>query len=309
MKKVFSLILSVVIILTMLSVNVLAEDNLTWTKYMSGGISKLTEDGVTYYSATGLTKSYSSPGLDIGSLAKEAANADSITLDISFEARIKFAKGTDPEDVKINTIIRADGFTEDIALDKTLFEEKYEGSFFKKIDSSNVMAHGFKDNLFVVNEEWTEISISIELYSEDLGIGLFDKWYLCFQNYSPIEVIDAFELKNTSVTFTTDGEAPTVTKEPEVTKAPEVSKAPEGNNPTVTKAPETNNDADSSDKTQRPTITKDPSKTVAPDSAMSSIIANSCSCNQLLPIISIIIAAIAAILSVIAIIFSIRKKN
>ncbi len=303
MKKILYGIVVIIIFAAILSVNVFAESEIKWTKGMSEALTEEKDGNETYYSVSGFKYSYSTPYAKIGKIIKENADKESVTLNISFEGRIKYPQGDDPEDVNIDIIFRADGFSEKLA-DKSNFEDLYEGSFFKLVNNTNIMAYSFKDSKITLNDEWKEISFELELYNEDLGIGLWDEWILCFQNYKPLDGFEALELKNVKVSASDEGNTAAQTEAP-VTKAPEQTETPTINTHEATKTPTT----DTSKETQRPIITKDPSKTVAPDSAMSSILANSCSCNQLLPIIAIIIAVISAALSVVAIVLSIRKKN
>lgn len=305
MKKILSTLAVIFLITALLSVNVFAAKDPVWKKYMSKTYEERSADGEKVYAIGGLTQSYSTPGLEIGSLIKEKADSESITLTISFDARIDYVDDDDPIEVNIDSIFRGGGLA-DILKDKEtmkdVWEENYEGSFFKYV-GGNLMAYGFQGSKITLNEEWQTITYEFELYNEDLGIGLFDEWYFCFQNYNPIEVIEFIEFKNTVVTVTGEGEAPPKVEKPEATKAPETANDPEKTD-TATKAPETNEVTE----TDRPIINKDPAKTLAPDSALSSVIAGSCNCNPALSVIAIIVSAVSILLSAAAIFLTIRKK-
>ena len=310
MKKILSALIVIILMTSLLAVNAFAAKDPTWKKYMAQTYEEKTEDGVTIYAIGGLPQNYSTPGLEIGSLIKEKSDSESIILTISFDARINYVDDDDPIEVQLDAIFRGGGLA-DILKDKDtmkdVWEENYEGSFFKYV-SGNLMAYGFKNSKTTLNEEWQTITYELELYNEDLGVGLFDEWYFCFQNYKPIEVIEAIEFKNTVVTVTGEGEAPAKTEVPAKTEAPATTEAPTKTvppaNPNATKAPAENENTE----TERPTIQKDPSKTVAPDSALSSRFASSCNCNPALPIIAIVLSAVSILLSAAAIFLTLRKK-
>lgn len=325
MKKLLSTLLVIVLMTALLSVNVFAAKDPVWKKYMSKTYEERTEDGEKVYAIGGLQYSYSTPGLEIGSLIKEKANSESITLTISFDARIDYVDDDDPIEVQLDAIFRGGGLSDalkDKETMKDVWDENYEGSFFKYV-SGNLMAYGFKGSKITLDEEWQTITFEFELYNEDLGIGLFDEWYFCFQNYNPIDVIEYLEFKNTVVTVTGEGEAPAKTptpaKTPEATKAPaaDATPAPATAAPATTPAPAGDNDAEAT----RPVITKNPEKTIAPDSALATLIANSCNCdqnanaqnactcNQTLPIIAIALSAVALVASLLAVALVIRKKK
>lgn len=305
MKKLLCVISVILIFLTFLSTNVFAVQAPTWSKYMSKTMDeKKTENGESYYSFGGITQNYSSPGLDFGKLIAEKKDSESITIEISFDARINYIDDDDPIEINMDTIIRGEGFTSALE-DKSAFADLYEGSFFKLINNSNIMAYGFNGHKITLTDQWESYNYTLELYNEDLGIGLFEKWFLCFQNYSDFQYIEALEFKNTVITVTGKGEAPAKTGTPAATKAPEETKVPlKTEVPKKTESPITNDKIEDA----RPIITKDPTKTIAPDSAVSSILANSCSCNNILPIIAIIISSLALLASICAIILVIRKK-
>ncbi len=314
MKKFLSVLTIIALITVIFSINVFAANEPVWTKYMSKTYEEITQDGEKIYAIGGLPYSYSTPGLEIGSLIKEKANSESITLTISFDARIDYVDDDDPIEVQLDAIFRGGGLA-DILKDKEtmkdVWEENYEGSFFKYV-SGNIMAYGFKGAKITLNEEWQTITFEFELYQEDLGIGLFDEWYFCFQNYNPIEAIECLEFKNTVVTVTGEGETPAKTPVPK-TEAPAKTETPAKTEaPTKTEAPAKTPAENAVGEDTRPVITKNPEKTIAPDSALSAIIANSCNCEQnsaLNILLPTIISSISLLVSIIAIVLVIRKKK
>jgi len=308
MKKFLSVLTIIALITVIFSINVFAAKNPVWTKYMSKTYEEITQDGEKIYAIGGFTASYSTPGLEIGSLIKEKANSESVTITISFDARVNYVDDDDPIDVQLDAIFRG-GSLADILKDKEtmkdVWEENYEGSFFKYV-SGNIMAYGFQGAKIMLNEEWQTITFEFELYQEDLGIGLFDEWYFCFQNYNPIDVIECLEFKNTVVTVTDEGEAPAKTPAPK-TEAPAKTETP-----AKTEAPTKTPAENAVGEDTRPVITKNPEKTIAPDSALSAIIANSCNCEQnstLNILLPTIISSISLLVSIIAIVLVIRKKK
>ena len=80
-------------------------------------------------------------------------------------------------------------------------------------------ANYLKDSKITLNDKWKEISFEFELYKEDLGIGLWDEWILCFQNYKPLNGFEALELKNVKISASGEENTAAQTEAP-VTKAP-----------------------------------------------------------------------------------------
>lgn len=286
MKNFLSLLTIIALITVIFSINVFAANESVWTKYKSKTYEEITQDGEKIYAIGGFTANYSTPGLEIGSIIKEKANSESVTITISFDARVNYVDDNDPIEVQLDAIFRGENLADILTNKETMkdvWEDNYEGSFFKYVNGGNIMAYGFKGARFTLNEEWQKITFEFVLFQEDLGIGLFDKWYFCFQNYNPIDAIECLEFKNTVVTVTGEGETPA--------KTPAENAVGEDT---------------------RPVITKNPEKTIAPDSALSAIIANSCNCEQnssLNILLPTIISSISLLVSIIAIVLVIRKKK
>ena len=198
MKKILYTLSVTVILALVLSLNVFAESEIKWTKGTSGALTEGKDGEDTYYSISGFKYSYSTPYAKIGKIIAENKDKETLTLNISFDGRIKYPQDDDPEDVNIDIIFRVDGLSDKLT-DKSNFEDLYEGSFFKLVGGSNIMAYNFKGSKITLNDQWQNISFDLELYKEDLGIGLWDEWILCFQNYKPLDMVEALELKNVKV--------------------------------------------------------------------------------------------------------------
>ncbi len=296
MKRILSILVISALCLALLSTTVFAA---AWQNGYGAKVEKKTDGSLTYYSATGITLSYQSPAAEISKLVMQAfGDGDDAIITISFKIRAKFVEDA-VEEANVDTIIRAGAFCDEVSIEREAFDDLYEGSFFKRIDKQNVMAHNFNGHRLLITSEWTDVEIELELYREDLGIGVFEQWFLCFQNYKPLEDIEAIELTDVTVTAA-DEAAP----KPTATQAPTATEAPNGNGNIATPTATTN----STDSSTRPVITKDPSKTLAPDSAQT-VLSGKCTCNSAIPVIAIILAAVALAVSVATLVITIIGKN
>ena len=65
MKKFLVIVLTLIFSLSLLCTNVSAAEQIEWKKFMGTPVTKVTENGETFYSSSELTANFSTPGFDI----------------------------------------------------------------------------------------------------------------------------------------------------------------------------------------------------------------------------------------------------
>ncbi len=217
MKKVLTLVLCCVVLLSLLCVSAFAQGenklkNGAWSKYYNKeDVTKLQENGEDYYSAGGITTAWGSPGIDIMPAVKAAMGTeDEVSVYIVFDARVKYASAGDKgADYPVGVKIRADGLTDD-AKDPEKFSTEYEGGAFRN-DSGNVsITLTSSEN---ISDEWTRLEFCQTFTADDINSKLWSKWMLCFDRMENFESASALEFKNTGVYLEDEYESPNKPKE------------------------------------------------------------------------------------------------
>ena len=231
MKKIFALLLTLAIALSLFAVNVSAEaenfaKDLKWT----GAATDITEkDGVL--TASGIKNKWFSPYLDILPAIKKAlGDEEEVSVEISFETRATFTAGNEGSSFSTRVIMRGvNGLTLNPADDPDAWNEAYaeaidgEDPIFVSDTGGNVMYPIGKTDFN--DEDWTEFSTVLELTATQINSTALTKWNLCVDEMSVTGIIDTIQFRNVKVAVYEEPD-PTPTPEPTPTPTPKPTAKP-----------------------------------------------------------------------------------
>ncbi len=232
MKKTLVILLSLAMAVCMISTVAFAEEgnfitDQTWVKNLCAGeVTKKTEDGVDYWSATGIKAPYSTPGIDILPALKAAlGEEDEIDINLKFEVR---ATGI-TEDFKMGTLIR--GNLKNPELPAEEFNTDYEGDFMKYSSASNINYRLNQNEMG--HSDWTEYEYDFTVTSDDVNYEGWKTWMLCVDRIDEEALPSITTLEFRNVSLRNDGGVPSsggdtgakATEKPTATEAPSKSVA------------------------------------------------------------------------------------
>lgn len=249
MKKITTLILTLVLIFSLFAVNVNAEEvNFAKDAKWEKGSAVAFEEKNGICTATGINERYKFPYIDLLPSIKAAlADNDEITIDIYVEIKAEFVEGEEGGSLTVRPLLRGNNATNLKGADNVdawyeAYDEALDGEDRVFSNASGNIMKTF-ENIEVNDEDWTEYCITLELTAGQINTtAAINKWYLSVDNVTEYEMLKSLSFKNVRVIVPEEPEetptpkpTPTPTAKPEVetTKAPEASKAPE-----VSKAPE-----------------------------------------------------------------------
>ncbi len=236
MKKIITLLLTVMLVLSLMTVYVSAEkknyaEGVKWDEF-SCNISKSGDS----YIATGITSNYASPAADILLALREAIGYNGlIHATVSFDVRATFTKGANVTSTPGRLIIR--GVNADNSLNGpdgiTSWTEEYTSAldgdkeFFK---NSNGQVIAPFHNVTITNS-WSTVTLNLDLTQNQINNNVINRWRLCFDKLDGYKNIEKLEIKNLVINAEVD---------PSVTAKPQATEAPASDAPTVTRMPHTN---------------------------------------------------------------------
>lgn len=313
MKKTLTLLLALTIVFA-LACPVFADDdvenllleNAKWTK---GLAESITTDGDGVVTATGIKNAWSAPSIDILPSIKEALGTDDeIELTISFDARATFTAGNEGSASTGRVLIRGtNGISGLNGADNAeswmeAYDESLDGEdpLFRN-SSGNILCY-LGGNVDLVDDEWSNYTVTLFLYSSQIDNASVIEWKLTLDAMTEPEKIESLQFRN--LILTTDEIEPSV----EITDGGETGDDETGDgeatDTTDDKKPETDANPETEVKpeaTQKPTVaTPDLTATEAPseNGTLTSFNATAVLITAISASTVIIVACIAAIVLV-----------
>ena len=256
MKKVFSMVLVLVLAFSVLTLGISAqaENKLTtsWEKGLAGAVEQKTDaDGTTYASATGISGAWVSPFLNVYDAVKAVVgNEEEAEVMFAFEIRVQYKNAEDQgTPVTVRPVIRANECADDMKNSES-FLEIYEGEMFSNKDNANVLAYFDISSLEVI-DEWTVFESAKFVSSTELNDTWWKRWDLCVDQISDVDMIASLEFRNAGIYNAEDYESmiPEPTEEPttpapptEIPTPTQQANTPVGLAPTATATQDSTND-------------------------------------------------------------------
>ncbi len=204
MKKVFSLILILVLLLSFAVPTIAADEERSIMDGWFAALGKVsvkesTEGGEKVVAFSNIGASYHSAGVELMPSLKELiAGKDSITLNFSLDVKIEYAEDCEGDDITLGMLIRAEGIIERLK-DTDAFKEFCDGkTSIKVISDTNYGVRVIKET--DVYEDWETLEGEITLSPNDINAGLWSSLRLCFDNIKPYESVKSIFTKNARIT-------------------------------------------------------------------------------------------------------------
>ena len=200
MKKLLTLVLTIVLVFSMSAMIVSADDvknfaeGAKWTKGHSGGVTE--KDGA--FKATGIDQPYKSPFVDILPAIKEALGTETeAELIIRFMIRADFKNGNEGEQLTAKPLLRGGNIAaEEVSDWNASFSEATEGDNFFKSDAGGNIMHIFPTSLSFTDEEWTPVIVELTVSDTVVNCDLVKNWNLCIDTIANPSIIEALYFKD-----------------------------------------------------------------------------------------------------------------
>lgn len=177
--------------------------NLKWSGF-SGATVTEGADGV--FTATNITKPYTSPMVNVLPAFKKALG-DDINLEVYmiFDIRAIFTEGNEDAMVSASSLFRGENALDVKPSEVDEWKEAYSDSFedsdpYFTNSQGNIMK--YLGQGVQMTSEWETYVIELEIDAEQITNPSISKWNFCFDNMSAdYELIDKIELKNFVITL------------------------------------------------------------------------------------------------------------
>lgn len=203
MKKIFAMLLALTLLCSVIVIPVSAESvavSSAWTKFMAENeITVSEENGETVYSYGGITKAYTSAGVDImPELKKLIEGNDKITVAISVDIKIDYNEDFEGEDLTLGAMVRARDVHKNIKEPdafKSLYRDEGVGAFYDT-GGGNYAIRVWENE--VVADEWVTLEGEATFTATDINGGLWGSINFCFDRMT-YEVCKTMYIKNTKI--------------------------------------------------------------------------------------------------------------
>ena len=185
MKKIITFLLTVMLVLSLMSVCVSAEEKnyaegVKWEDFNC----TVTKSG-DVYSASGITSNYATPIANILPALREAIGDNGlIHATISFEVRAVFTKGATDTSAPGRLIIR--GTNADATLNGADSMQYWEEAYSNALDGDKNFFKNSNGQIFAnyqtvsITNQWNTITLKLDLTQNQINNGIVNRWNVCF---------------------------------------------------------------------------------------------------------------------------------
>ncbi len=258
MKKLFTLIITVVLLVSVASLSVSAVEpknfvaaDATWDSFYATSVE--TKDGVLT-AVLDASKAWSSPSINLLPAIKDAlGDKEEVEFVLTFKIKANYKAGTNIDSTSSKVLFRG---TNGLYVTKdewaAVYEEMLDGEAPVFTNSDGNILH-YIENSLVYDEEWTEVYIELAYTKGQIECEAVTKWNLCFDKTDTLNELESIQIKDLGIYLLDDAPEAEEGGEDEGTTDEGTEDGGAEAKPTATAKPATQKPA-----TQKPTQTKAP---------------------------------------------------